>query len=64
MKKIKYRDYTISYDLLTRWLAQIRRPGAYMIMKDGIIRASLEEGEEVLLERCRERIDREEGKRS
>jgi hypothetical protein len=64
MKTIKYRDYTISYELRTRWLAQIKRPGAYMIMKDGMIRASAEEGEEVLLARCRARIDQEEGKRS
>jgi hypothetical protein len=62
MKEVTHRGYSIRFhSTLVRWSAQIRRPDGYMILKDGFITASLDEGETVLLERARARIDAEEG---
>jgi hypothetical protein len=61
--EVKYRGYSIRYEFRTKWVAQVRRPGGYMIVKDGIIWATPEEGEAGLLERARARIDKEEDQR-
>jgi hypothetical protein len=62
MRNTMYRRYVISYEQTrTGWRAQIRRPGGYLIMRNGLITATAVEGEDVLLSRCRERIDEEEG---
>lgn len=60
MREVIYRGYSIRFHLRSNWSAQIRRPGGFMVMRDGFIVASAEEGEGVLLARCRERIDKEE----
>ncbi len=62
MKEVTYRGYSIRFHSTPlRWSAQVRRPGGYMILKDGFITATLDEGENILLERARARIDAEEG---
>jgi hypothetical protein len=62
MKEVIYRGYSIRFHSTPlRWSAQVRRPGGHMVLKDGFITATLEEGESVLLERARARVDVEEG---
>ena len=61
MRETSYRGYSIRYrNTGVRWSAHIRRPGGFMVMKDGFLAASLEEGEAVLLQRARAKIDAEE----
>jgi hypothetical protein len=60
MREEIYRGYSIRYDLRGTWTAQIRRPGGYVVMRDGFITATTDEGEQILLKRARERIDQEE----
>lgn len=61
MKEEVYRGYSIRFHFRNdRWSAQVRRPGGFMVMKDGFINATPEEGEHVLLERARARVDSEE----
>jgi hypothetical protein len=58
MPSTKYRDYRISYYLLSEgWSAHIYRPSSPLIMRNGMVTATVEEGEEVLLEGARARID-------
>ena len=62
MRNTMYREYVISYEQTRNgWRAQIRRPGGYLIMRNGLLTATIVEGEDALLSRCRERIDNEEG---
>lgn len=62
MREEIYRGHSIRYHQRNgRWSAQIRRPGGFMVMKDGFITAAAEEGEGVLLDRARARIDAEFG---
>jgi hypothetical protein len=61
MREVQYRGYSIRFHRTdVRWSAQIRRPGGFMVMRDGFVTATIEEGETVLLERARVRIDAEE----
>ena len=61
MPHLEYCGYDIRYEERAHgWVAHIRRPGGVLIMRDGTISATLDEGEEVLLELCRARIDKEE----
>jgi hypothetical protein len=57
-----YRGYTIRYGRNLDWFAHVYRPGSPLIMTDGVLVASLEEGEERVLALARARIDAEEGK--
>ena len=61
MRELEYRGYSIRFSCNANWTAHIRKPGGFLILKDSFITASLEEGEGVLLERARARIDQEEG---
>ena len=61
MREIKHREYSIRYrNTGVRWTAHIRRPGGFLVMRDGFVTATLQEGEAVLLERARATIDAEE----
>lgn len=61
MRTVLHRDYSIRFHQRNgRWSAQVRRPGGFVVMKNGFVTATLEEGEGVLLDRARARIDEEE----
>jgi hypothetical protein len=61
MRQVEYRGYSIRYEKRTHgWVAHIRRPGGFVIIRNGIIGATLDEGEEILLQLARARIDEEE----
>ena len=61
MQTLTYRGYVISFQRKpSGWIAHIRRPGGYVIMRNGIVRATDVEDEENLLRLCRQRIDEEE----
>jgi len=65
VRTILHRGYSIRFHQRNgRWSAQVRRPGGFLVIKDGFVTATLEEGEAVLLERARARIDEEEAKAS
>lgn len=60
MRDVTHREFIIRYrNSGVRWSAHIRRPGGFIVLRDGFISATPEEGEAVLLQRARERIDRE-----
>lgn len=60
MREVTHRGYAIRYQLkLNRWSAHVLRPGGFMVMRDGFITATVDEGEEVLLRRALARIDEE-----
>lgn len=63
MREVDYRGYSIRFHFRSdRWSAHIRRPGGFVVIKDGFITATAEEGEAVLLNQARFRIDQELGK--
>jgi hypothetical protein len=64
MQTTVYRGYTIRYGSNLDWFAHIYRPGSPLIMTNGVVTVSLEEGAERLLALVRAYIDREEGKRT
>jgi hypothetical protein len=45
MREVTYRGYSIRFHLRNNWSAQIRRPGGYVVMKNGFLTASVEEAE-------------------
>ena len=58
MREIEYRGYSVRFDFRNgRWSAHVRKPGGFIVIKDGFITATAEEGETVLLDRARARID-------
>jgi hypothetical protein len=60
MREEIYRGHSIRYHQRNgRWSAQVRRPGGFLVMKDGFMTAAADEGESVLLDRARARIDAE-----
>jgi hypothetical protein len=59
MQETSYRNYRIRYHKVTEWFAHVYRPGENKRMSD-IPKASLAEGEAVLLSRARAIVDREE----
>ena len=56
MKQTNYCGYRISFDCNAEWFALIYAPGAPFPMGD-MPKASLQEGEQILLERARAAID-------
>jgi hypothetical protein len=60
MQQTTYRGYSIRFHRTDRyWSAQIRKPGGFVILRDGYITATHEEGAPVLLTRACARIDAE-----
>lgn len=59
MQETFYRGYRIRYHCVAEWFAHIYRPDSKTAMS-GIIKASRQEGLDVLLSRARARIDQEE----
>jgi len=58
MQSTTHRNYRISYHFKSgQWLGYIYRPSSPLIMRNGTITATAEEGESILLERARARID-------
>ena len=62
MRTTTYRGYKIRHGRGLEWFAHIYRPSSPLIMTDGVVTASLGEGEAVALERAKARIDAEEKK--
>ena len=61
MKEERHLGYLIKYNFTgADWEARIYRPGSGIIMSDGIVTATKDEGEGMLLARARSRIDYEE----
>jgi hypothetical protein len=61
MRQVEYRGNNIRYEERVHgWVAHIRRPGGFVIMRKGIINATLDEGEEALMQLSRACIDEEE----
>lgn len=57
-RETTHRGYSIRYRCSDEdWSAYIRRPGAFGLMPGGMVTATLDEGEMVLLRRVYERID-------
>jgi hypothetical protein len=60
MREIDYRGYSIRFDFRNgRWSAHVRRPGGFIVIKDGFITATAEEGESGLLARARALIEQQ-----
>lgn len=64
IRSANYRGYTIRYGSDLDWFAHVYRPGSPLIMTDGVLTASLEEGEQRVLALARKRIDQEEDKQT
>jgi hypothetical protein len=62
MQSATYRGYRIGYHCESKWFAHIYRPSSPLIMRNGTVQATREEGEAVLLERARVRIDEAEAR--
>jgi hypothetical protein len=61
MQSTTYRNYRISYHFKSgKWSAHVYRPSSPIIMRNGIINATAEEGEALLLERVHAMIDKAE----
>ncbi len=63
MRVMIYRDYTIRYGFNLNWFAHIYRPGSPLIMTEGVVEAPLGEGETVVLNLAKARVDEEEATR-
>jgi len=56
MKEKQHRGWRIRYHCTGEWLAEVYRPGSLMA-ENGRSVATLEEGEDVVLQRARQKID-------
>jgi len=59
MQETTYKGYRIRYHQVAEWFAHIYRPGATRLMTE-IPKATIQEGEAVLMQRVHVIIDREE----
>ena len=63
MKEYTYKNYRIKVGPVANQLvAHIWRPNSGLIMSGGTITVSLEEGEDILIQRVEKRINEEEAK--
>ena len=59
-RTIQHCGYIVRFGFRNdRWAAHVLKPGGLLIIKDGSVTATADQGEAVLLERARARIDQE-----